>query len=165
MPRAAEVKQKQKQKPSAVVENLRPVEGARTQVEVFPTFVLLRQGAPFLLQLLPVPLDVLHHQILPRQLIVVWEMVDDLVVREPIASFHTENIADGLHAHPGKEAQRDVRDDSSEGVRVDPQQPWMCVQCRYRTRPRRDWPTLCLDQLHSHSLAQMAQSRCLVSAY
>uniref|UniRef100_A0A480HXA7 Putative tubulin polyglutamylase TTLL1 isoform X3 n=1 Tax=Sus scrofa TaxID=9823 RepID=A0A480HXA7_PIG len=72
----------------------------KVQVEVFPTFVLLRQGAPFLLQLLPVPLDVLHHQILPRQLIVVWEMVDDLVVREPIASFHTENIADGLHAHP-----------------------------------------------------------------
>lgn len=82
------------------------VERTRTQVEVLPAFVLLRQWAPFLLQLLPVSLDVFHHQVLPRQLIVVREMVDYLIIREPVASFDTKNIADGLHAHPEREAKK-----------------------------------------------------------
>lgn len=74
-----------------------------TQVEVFPALVLLGQGTGLLLQVFAVALDVLDHQVLPGQLVVVWEVVDHLVVSQPVAGVHAEHAADGLDAHPVKE--------------------------------------------------------------
>ena len=42
------------------------------------------QRISFPLQVPPVPLDVLHHCVLPRQLVVVGKVVDDLEVVHPI---------------------------------------------------------------------------------
>ena len=39
--------------------------------------VLFGEQASFLLQVSAVALDVLHHQVFARQLIVIWKMVDD----------------------------------------------------------------------------------------
>ncbi len=71
-----------------------------TQVEVFPVLVLLGQGTGLLLQLLPVALDVLDHQVLPGQLVVVGEVIDHLVVGQTVAGVHAEHVTDGLDAHP-----------------------------------------------------------------
>lgn len=51
-----------------------------TQINVFSVLVLLCQRAAFLLQLLTVAFDVLDHQVLPGQLIVVGEVVNHLVI-------------------------------------------------------------------------------------
>ena len=45
-----------------------------TEINVFSILVLLRQRAALFLQVLPVAFDVLDHQVLPGQLIVVWEV-------------------------------------------------------------------------------------------
>jgi hypothetical protein len=50
-------------------------------VRIAPYFVL-GQEVLVLLQLLLVTLEVLHHEVLARELVVIGEMVDDLVVGE-----------------------------------------------------------------------------------
>lgn len=47
-------------------------------MDVFPVVVLLGQRAALLLKLLAVALDVLDHQVLPGQLVVVGEVVDQI---------------------------------------------------------------------------------------
>ena len=56
----------------------------------FATFLCQRISFPF--QVPPVPLDVFHHGVLPRQLVVVWEVVDDLEIVHAVAGVHREKI-------------------------------------------------------------------------
>mmetsp|Transcript_25006 Transcript_25006/g.63425 ORF Transcript_25006/g.63425 Transcript_25006/m.63425 type:complete len:211 (-) Transcript_25006:8-640(-) len=55
-----------------------------------------------LLHLLAVPLDVLHHQVLASQLVVVGEVVDQLVVAQPVARLGVEELSHRVHARPIK---------------------------------------------------------------
>lgn len=56
----------------------------------FATF--LSQWISFPFQVPPVPLDVLHHGVLPGQLVVVGEVVDDLEIVHAVARVHREEI-------------------------------------------------------------------------
>lgn len=71
-----------------------------TKIDVFSVLILLCQRAAFLLQLLAVALDVLDHEILPCQFIVVGEVVHHLLIRQAVASVYAEHIPDGLDTHP-----------------------------------------------------------------
>ena len=52
------------------------------------------------LQLFPVPLEVLDHEVLARQLVVVGEVVEHLVVGEPHVVLWVENLLDRVRARP-----------------------------------------------------------------
>ena len=56
--------------------------------------------SPLPLKLLPVPLHVLHHQVLPRDLVVVREVVDKLVVPEPHVAVRAKHLLSTVHARP-----------------------------------------------------------------
>lgn len=60
----------------------------------------------FTFQFLPIALDVLHKQILPRQLVVVWEVVDDLIVVHSIPELQAEYVAACLNSYKGDENLR-----------------------------------------------------------
>ena len=68
--------------------------GDEVQVEVATLGTFLRQRVPLPLQISPVALDVLHHGVLPGELVVVGEMVDQLEVVHPVAGVHGEQVPD-----------------------------------------------------------------------
>jgi len=73
----------------------RQLEGLREEVEeqVIPTLILLAERVVLLLQLLAVALDVLHHQIFSRELVVVRKVVDQLPVGQACSRIWLEQRA------------------------------------------------------------------------
>lgn len=82
--------------------------GRRQKVEVVP--LLWRQPEPAVvralrlgeepLDLLAVALDVLDEHVLARELVVVWEVVDQLALVQADARLGVEQLARGVHARP-----------------------------------------------------------------
>ena len=66
--------------------------GDEVQIQVATLGALLGQGVALPLEVAAVPLDVLHHGVLPRQLVVVGEMVDQLKVIHSVARVNREKV-------------------------------------------------------------------------
>lgn len=66
--------------------------GHHVHVHVVAIGVLLGDGVAFLLHVLSPSLDILNHEVLPRELKVVWKMIDQSVEKERVVRMNARSV-------------------------------------------------------------------------